>query len=171
VTAALVAARLRRLVEADEVGEPPPAEDVTWLTARLRAYLAGASAGLTLEQAFGLATAPGGCPWWRAERLAARDRTLRRLGATLEGKVTARAHALALKLRDYAGRCWRRDAARGGPFPITTERRLLFEVFTLDPDPPTSVRALIDILQEERAANAAFPLHDPAGTLPSGPAG
>jgi hypothetical protein len=129
---------------------------------------------LTLEQALGLATPPGGAPWWRAERAAARDAVLRELAAGFSGPVATRAQALALLLRRYAATGWPHDRRRGEPFPRTPERERLFELFHLDPDPPTTIRRLSDLIAAAApvpdATIAPFSLHPAPGTVPSGPA-
>jgi hypothetical protein len=146
MTALAAVARLRRLVASADAGEPLAAEAVTALAAGLRTYLDQAPTGVTLEQALGLATPPGGTPWWRAERVAARDAVLRDLAAGFAGPVATRAQALALLPRRYAATGWPHDRRRGEPFPCTPERDRLFRLFCLDPDPPTSIRRLSDII-------------------------
>jgi hypothetical protein len=172
LTGALAAvASLRRLVAAAAAGEPPSAEDVLRLASGVEAYLERAPDGLTLEAALGLAATPGGTPWWRAERTAARDAVLRELAAELTGPVATRAQALALLVRRYAGTGWPHDRRRGEPFPRTPERELLFKLFRLDPDPPTSIRRLTDIIAASNAAIGAFSLRPAPATVPPGPAG
>jgi hypothetical protein len=168
LTAALAAvARLRRLVAAAAAGEPPPPEDAAWLAGAVQDYLDRAPDGVTLEQALGLATPPGGTPWWRTECTAARDTVLRELAARLTGTVATRAQALALLVRRYASTGWPHDRRRGAPVPRTLERELLFRLFHLDPDPPTSIRRLSDIITATPSAAgiSPFSLHPAPGTV------
>ena len=136
--------RLRRLA-ARFAGETADA-DATWFAGRIEVYLENAPAGLDLDGAFDLTVAPGTSPWWQRERRAARDELLRQLAAALPGSCSARAHALAERLRRYAGSGWPLDRRRGAPMPDTPERRALFRLFSLDADPPTSLRRLHEIL-------------------------
>ena len=168
MTRALAAvARLRRVIKAADAGEPLPAEDAAWLSSAVRDYLNQAPAGLMLEQALGLATPPGGTPWWRTELVAARDTVLRELAAGLAGTVATRAQALALLVRRYASTGWPYDRRRGAPVPRTLERELLFKLFHLDPDPPTSIRRLSDIITATPSAAgiSPFSLHPAPGTV------
>lgn len=146
-SATLAAARrLRRLQAALATGEPLPPEDAAIIAGALGRYLEAAPAGLDLDAALGIATAPGGEAWWRTERRAARDELLRQVAADLPGSTSARAHALAERLRRYDGTGWPHDRRRGTPMPDTPERRALFRLFDLDPMPPMGVRRLIEIL-------------------------
>lgn len=139
---ALVAARrLRRVTERLQGGDP----DLAWLCEGLHAYLCAPEVQ-DLADALGLTTPPGGLPWWRQERLMARDELLRQVAADLPGSTSARAHALAERLRRYVGTGWPLDRRRGAPLPDTPERRALFRLFDLDPMPPMGVRRLIEIL-------------------------
>lgn len=140
------AGRLRRLATAHGTGQPVATEDAAWLAAGLARYLEGASDGATLEETLELATPPGGSPWWRQERLLLRDQLLRQLAAPLAGTTAARAHAMALVLRRYVSAGWRHDRNSGAPTVPGRERELLFRLLSIDPDPPMSVRRLIDII-------------------------
>ena len=136
--------RLRRL--AARFAADATDADATWFAGRIEVYLENAPAGLDLDGAFDLTVAPGTSPWWRTERRAARDELLRQLAAGMPGTTTARAHALAERLRRYAGSGWPLDRRRGTPMPDTPERRALFRLFAFDPTPPMGVRRLIEIL-------------------------
>ncbi|KQT59979.1 hypothetical protein ASG52_19835 [Methylobacterium sp. Leaf456] len=102
------------------------------LADRLRSYLDGASAGLSLDAAFGLVPGAGCIAWWRVEALAKRDAALRALAARHYDSLTVRAQASAIRatLSAYASGCWRFDRASLSA-PITyigTEREMLFDV-------------------------------------------
>ena len=92
------AERLRRLASRLQDGD----DDGRWLAQGLVHYLAAAPSGLDLDRALGLATEPGGSPWWRVPTMAERDQLLRDLAADLGDSVHARATALQQRLRRYA---------------------------------------------------------------------
>lgn len=150
------AARLRRLAEHLAAGQDA---DALWLASGLQRYLTEAPAGARLEDVLDLATSPGGTPWWRAERDARRDALLCQLAADLPGTTSARAHALAGKLRRYASTGWPLDRRRGSPLPDTPERRALFRLFTLDAAPPTSLRRLHELLSAT-SLSSSYPTRD-----------
>ena len=141
------ARQLRRVCEALASGAPIGVEEAEWLTAGLRRYLNAAPAGLTLEAALGLSVAAGGSPWWRTERLAARDAALRALSRNFAGSANARAVATAECIHRYRSAAWRHDQCKGPPSSSDQHRELLFTVLSLDPDPPTSIRRLLDIIR------------------------
>ena len=58
----------------------------------------------------------------------------------------AKAAEVGREIAHYAGTCWTRDRARGGPYPDSPRRRLLFDLFTADPTPPSGFRRLFDII-------------------------
>jgi hypothetical protein len=111
-------------------------------------YLDGASAGVKLD-AFGVAVPPGGSPWWAEQRRAERDAAIRALAATFPGSASAWALATAEALRRYDSVGWRLDRRRGGPRGGDPRRRLLFAIFAADPDPPTSMRRIYNIIVAE----------------------
>lgn len=157
--------RLRRLATVLAAGD----RDAAWLADRLRAYLDDAATGVRLEEVLGLATPPGGRPWWRVEATACRDRLLRRLAELQPGATpTARVNALLHKLRRYAATGWRHDQRRHDLLPQSHERRLLAEVFALDPSPPTSFRALYSIVTEPIAESSGFSLQPAPPILGAG---
>lgn len=131
--------RLRRLAPALAEGD----DDARWLADALGRYLAAAAAGVDLDQALGLATPPGGAPWWRAAADAERDRLIRELAAETGGSVNARAGAVQARLKRYGSTAWVRDRVTKQP---TAANRLLFEIFSHDATPPTGIRRLTDII-------------------------
>jgi len=133
--------RLRRLAPTLAEGDP----DQQWLSQAIARYLREARAGLNVDAALGLCVAPGASPWWRAEQEAKRDELLREIAATIPGRANARAVALQQRLRRYAATSWPRDRLSKQP---TTANALLFQIYSLDPDPPTGVRRLTEILSE-----------------------
>ena len=120
--------RLRRMASA--TAGPAP-DDWRWLTNRLKEYLDGAAAGLSLERAMDLATSPGGRPWWSSERLDQRDEALRMLAQqhladlSVGGQVAA---IIRMRAR-YEATMWKADrlsaSPPGGP---DSQRRLLWMV-------------------------------------------
>jgi hypothetical protein len=140
------AERMRRIVAAAEAGEPPDAADLGWLARGLGRYLAGAPAGLRVEEALGLAVLPGGSPWWAEQRRAGRDRLLRELAGTFPGPPWSRAQAVADALRRYRSTPWRHDKMRGGPLTSDQRRKIMFAIFSTDEDPPTGTRRVYDII-------------------------
>jgi hypothetical protein len=133
------AERLRRLVPTLAEGDP----DAKWLASALARYLGSAPAGLDLDTAVGLATPPGGSPWWRAEAEAERDRLLRELAGPGPGRVLPRAQMVQRLLRRYAATSWPRDRASKSP---SAPNELLYRIFCLDPDPPTGISRLREII-------------------------
>ncbi len=132
-------ARLVRVAGALASGD----EDQRWLASALGHYIKHAPADVDLDQALGLVVRPGEPPWWRAQQYAERDDLIRALAAEEPGRTHQRATALQQRLRRYAATAWPRD--RIGT-PPSVANRLLFEVFVIDPDPPTGVRRLTQIL-------------------------
>jgi hypothetical protein len=144
---ACVAARQLRLVyEALASGAPIGVKETEWLAAGLRRYLDAAPAGLTLEAALGLSVTAGGSPWWRTERLAARDAAIRALSRNFAGSANARAVATGECIRRYQSAAWRCDRHNGFPSSSDRRRELLFTILSLDPNSPTSIRRLVDII-------------------------
>jgi hypothetical protein len=117
--AALHVARLRELVRALDDGVPLDADVARWLDR---------------------------APWTETERRALRDGMLRQLGDAFGDSRNERALRLGAEVRDYRGAGWPLDRRRGSPFPRTPRRELLFAIFSLDPDPPSSARRLNSIL-------------------------
>lgn len=117
---------LRRIAE----GADTPADRAA-LADRLRAYLSAASGGASLDEVFGLATAAGKLPWWRAEALNTRDAALRALAARFyQGQPVARqAAGIRRSLSSYASSSWRFDRQAISPPPhyLGTEREMLFD--------------------------------------------
>ena len=135
------AERLHRLASRLQDGD----DDGRWLAQGLVHYLAAAPFGLDLDRALGLATEPGGSPWWRVPTMAERDQLLRDLAADLGDSVHARATAVQQRLRRYAASSWPRDRASKAP---TAANTILYQIYILDPDPPTGIRRLTEILGE-----------------------
>ena len=134
---ALVAVgRLRRLADALATAEDA---DTQWVARALQRYLA-APDQLELDQALGLRS---GRPWWRIERYEARDALLREIAKGLAGKTHAKANTLQQSLRRYGASAWPRDRVYKQPTAVNT---LLFQIYTLDPNPPTGIRQLTEII-------------------------
>jgi hypothetical protein len=131
--------RLRRLAPALADGD----DDARWLAARLDHYLAAAPRGVGLDKALGLDCRPGGSPWWRLAAEAERDRLLRALATSIEGKTHGRAVALQQLLRRYQSTAWPRDPVSNKP---TAANERLFRIYVDDPNPPTGIRRLTEIL-------------------------
>lgn len=107
------------------------------VAAALRRYEAEASFGVTLEQAAGLARAPGKTPWWEAEAIERRDTALRAMRDQhcAHLTITQAARQLATMGRRYQAGAGRRDrlahpsktlfdvVVQAGGFP--RERRIL----------------------------------------------
>lgn len=129
MTAATTAsgAGLRRLADAIDAARPLTAAEERWIA----------------------------CAPWLAPsaRRRERDRLIRGLADELGGaSVNARAVAVAGELRHYVGAGWPLDRRRGAARPDTVRRRIMHAILSLDPDPPLSVRRLIDILGAPPAA-------------------
>ena len=131
--------RLRRLAPVLAEGD----DDARWLADALGRYLAAAAAGVDLDQALGLATPPGGSPWWRSATEAQRDAAIRQLAAGIPGSTNAKAVAVQCQLRRYASVAWLRDRLTKSP---TAANSLLYRIFMLDGSPPTGIRRLTDII-------------------------
>jgi hypothetical protein len=128
--------RLRRLADALATAND---DDARWAARAFRRYLA-APDQLELEQALGLRS---GRPWWRIERYEARDDLLREVAQGFAGKTHAKATALQQSLRRYGASAWPRDRVYKQP---TAANTLLFQIYTLDPNPPTGIRQLTEII-------------------------
>ena len=144
--ACVAAQHLRRILQALTFGAPMGVEEAEWLAVGLRRYLDAAPTGLTLEAALGLSVTAGGSPWWRTERLAERDAAIRALSRNFAGCAKARAVATAECIRRYQSAAWRRDQYRGLISSSDRHHELLFTILSIDPDPPTSTRRLVDII-------------------------
>jgi hypothetical protein len=134
--------RLAAVVEALAAGEPLAPDDGRWLGRALETYMA---ADTDLAASLNL-------PWrWRqALRHDRRDRLILALAATFEGTVNARAVATSGALRRYGSTGWPHERhLTKPPPPFTPERRLLFSIYRLDPDPPTGIRWLSEIIDAE----------------------
>jgi hypothetical protein len=92
--------------------------------------------------------------------MAERDATIRQLAEPLTGSTAEQAHGLVVKLRRYADAAWRIDRNAGRPTVSGRERELLFKLYTLDADPPTSIRHITNIIACDFAANHLFSLHE-----------
>ena len=149
------ARKLRQVCEALTSGTPIGVEETEWLAACLQRYLEAAPAGLTLEAALGLSVTAGGAPWWRTERLAARDAAIRALSRNFTGSANARAVATGKCIRRYQSAAWWRDRHKASPSSSDQHRELLFTILSLDPDPPTSIRRLVDIIGSSYGPPAA----------------
>lgn len=108
---------LRRVAGACRAGRPLDAADAMELAARIDAYEARAPEGVTLDDAFGVATPPGGRPWWASERRARRDEALRQAAMILRpvGSTAERATALSREIRRYQASAWRWEQKRDMP--------------------------------------------------------
>lgn len=116
---------LRRVAEQRET-----AADRAELAARVEFYLANASQGATLDQAFELACRPGQAPWWRSEGLGRRNAALRALGAFYPNRTTAEvASEINRALRLYAASSWRFDRKKSTPPAeyLGTPRECMFD--------------------------------------------
>jgi hypothetical protein len=131
--------RLRRLLPDLADGN----DDAQWLSAALGRYLEMAPAGGDLNAALGVAVPPGGTPWWQAEAAKARDDAIRELAGTIGGTMNAKAVALQQRLRRYAAASWPRDRVTKRP---TAANAVPFRVYSADPNPPTGVRRLTEII-------------------------
>ena len=141
-------ALLRRVVASNVAGPDLPA--MAAVAERLRAYLAGAADGVTLEQALGILKAPNGAPWYLGEGRELRNRELRVLVARHYppgGSVRSRALWLRGRIGTYASASWPRDrAAKEMPARYAgTEREYLFRAFAASV-PPMGERQLREIL-------------------------
>lgn len=142
--ASLAAARrLRRIADALDAGVAPDADDGSWLASALRRYLADAPSGLQVAEALQLTTPPGREHWWQIEHRVQRDRLIRELAAEACGSAHARAVHVQQQLTRYAAVTWLRDRV----FRTPLERnRVLFQIFTIDSNPPTGIRRLTEII-------------------------
>ena len=85
--------RFRRLLD---TMERMGGDDAAWFGTAARIYLAGASDGLTLDQALGLRPKPGQRKWWTAEALRRRDSEFRRVYRTMFPDLTEAEAARAI---------------------------------------------------------------------------
>ena len=136
------AARLKRLAAALASGSPPPSEDAVWLAGRLGVYLA-AEGEADLDGVLGLLPPPGGSSWRTLAKHSERDRLIRELGSEMPGSTHARAVVVQSQMRRYAGTAWPRDRVAK---QSSAANAALFAIFSLDPDPPTGIRRLTDII-------------------------
>lgn len=117
---------LRRIA----AGTDTPADRIV-LAGRVRAYLAAAPSGESLDDAFGLTPSPGQLPWWRAEALARRDAALRALAARFYAgePVNGQASAIHAALIRYAASAWQRDRERSSPPAsyVGSPREMMFD--------------------------------------------
>lgn len=140
-------ARLRELVSRHEGGD----ELDRWLAASLSTYLEGADKGLSLEEAFGVATAQGQPPWWRQEAHEKRDEAIR-LVADHFGNIgiTQQADEILKTANRYITTAWRRDRDRDEPPPeyAGTEREHLWKALQATggkfPESPRHVRRILE---------------------------
>ncbi|MCL8382483.1 hypothetical protein [Xanthobacter aminoxidans] len=149
-TAVVNARRLREVARRALAGEPLGPHG-PWLAYGFLTYLDAAASGITLDDAFGVATQIGAAPWWTIEDQARRDRALCALFAMLpeDRSFAARIDALSAQLRRYAVR-WRRTDHHLPACPESYSGRadaLLFEAFhACGGGVPFSPRRLRDIL-------------------------
>jgi hypothetical protein len=141
------AERLRRVRLALEAGEPPDPVDAQWFAGRLKHYEDEAHAGARLDEILSLVSGQGQPPWWRVVRLKERDRLIRELASGYEDSTSARAVRLQGVLRRYQSTSWIRDRVTREP---TAANRPLFDIFTLDGDPPTGIWQLSRIIAGSR---------------------
>jgi hypothetical protein len=134
--------RLRRIAEAVR-----DTDDGQWFAGRLKHYQDNAHAGSRLDEVLSLVSAPGQPPWHRVERLKERDRLVRELADTRAGNTHARAVWLQGVLRRYQSTSWNRDRVTGKP---NVANRPLFDIFSLDGDPPTGIWQLTRIINGSR---------------------
>src|SRR3954453_19328721 len=118
------AARLRRLASRLQDGD----DDGRWLAAGLLHYLEAAPYGNDLDRALGLATAPGGSPWWRVPTMAERDRLIRYLAAALGGPTNQVVTQLPQHLRLCGSSVWLRDRVSKAP---TAANGILYRIYVL----------------------------------------
>ncbi len=145
--------RLRQL-RASCTGERPldPAL-ARWLGHSIDLYLERKSA--SLEAALGLARAPGGLAWWRAEALQARDTALRMLAGNHFGSLspTAQAREIALAARRYGASTWRFDRVLASlpPDCTGTPRGFLFQACRSGAPMPLGERQIRNILKNGKS--------------------
>ena len=92
----------------------------SWFRACLSQYMTGAQHGQTLEQAFGLALAPGEPPWWLLDARVRRDELILEAAARRRGSLRAIAAELLLDRP-----LMRRLEATGAPVSFGTIRAVL----------------------------------------------
>jgi hypothetical protein len=158
---------LRRVASAAAAGKPLEPADGAWFARCLGNYLADASKGLSMEEAFDMARARGQVAWWTQEQLDRRDELVRRMAAeffpNLSRPQQAREIAKAGKL--YASAGWRRDKGRAGvpPDQRGTLRELLFLACATEHF-PLGERQLQEILPNlKNATKPRFSLHGFSG--------
>jgi hypothetical protein len=161
-----VAARL----SAGELGE-----DGRQFAQGLLDYLAGASSGLSLEEALGLKVDAGGVPWWNAAARSRRDRLLYELATRFCGSAAA---TLGAEVRRYERSTWQRTDRGLADMPPSyrgTPRELLFAAFRENESfalgrMPSSTSQLRRIIathssEKESCARGIPPLHARADVL------
>jgi hypothetical protein len=133
------------LLRASRTLKASPDASCVWVASCIQTYLAKAPDGARLEELLGLATPPGGTPWWAASKQSRRDKLLRQVAMIMDGSTHQRAIALQAKLRHYASTEWARDCVSKQPSAANAN---LFRIYSLDPDPPTGIRRLTEIIGE-----------------------
>lgn len=145
--------RLRQLSASCAQERPLDPALARWLGRSIDLYLQRKSA--SLEAALGLASAPGGLAWWRAEALQARDLALRALAklhfSTLS--PTAQAREIALISRRYGASTWRFDRVLACPPSDSagTPRGYLFRAFQSGAPMPLGERQIRNILKKGKS--------------------
>ncbi|MCJ2030919.1 hypothetical protein MKK50_16235 [Methylobacterium sp. J-043] len=120
-------ALLRRIADGAETPT-----DRAVLAERVRAYLAAAPRGASLDAAFGLAPAAGRLHWWQAQAIEARDAALRMLASRHFAGLPQRTQAREIRraLSAYASGQWRidRTASAVPGEHIGTAREVMFDL-------------------------------------------
>jgi hypothetical protein len=119
-----------------------PDDGKRWLADRL---LLGFDIG-DMNKALGLKADRSGPSPLRLDRNAARDDMIRQLALTYSGDQGQLVAQTRAALSDYKSRGWDRDNLRGEPFPLSPRRKLLFEIFKFNPNPPKSTSRLSEII-------------------------
>lgn len=118
--AAHAIARLRRLMPA----LPDLGPDGEFLSTAIRQYLREARLGLSLDDAFEVAPAPGEAAWWEAETaIETRARLIAELAEGYGGSISAKAKAIAAEASRYATDAWPRERHQA---PSGSARRQAF---------------------------------------------
>lgn len=141
--------RLREISERCETGKPLDEDLAAWLGDCLRTFLdRGAE---TFEEAFGLPSCHGGVPWWKEERMRARDAALRLLARSLPEDMSlgARVREMNRLTVRYAASAWRidrNDAAMPASYE-ETPRKYIWRAFASGAPMPLGERQLRNIVQ------------------------